>query len=485
MSASYLILGLFAGVLLSGIVFWFTYRTLRRQCVRLDEEKQLLQNEKEIVLEFMHDMVETIGEGIDREELFRRVSHAAILSTGAMCACVFEKTPDLRFRSVAVEGLFPPLRPFSQADGARLTTRAKFIDQVLRAEVFTEGEGLIGAVAAKGNGLLIANAALDSRVVRHEDPSLVIRSIIYVPIRFRKTTLGVLVAANPADGQAFTETDFSLAQSLAEQAGLAIHNLDLMALQIEKNKLDTDLTIASTIQAMLLPRSFPQIDGLEIDTRYCPAQKVGGDLFDLIQLPQQRLGVAIADVAGKGIPASLLMAICQSNLRHLALHEDRPAQLLIQLNRILSECMRPEIFITIIYAIVDPAANTVTLARAGHELPVFLSHEPGTQTSKTWQPASSGIALGMVPDGLFAECIEELRIPFRSGDTMVLFTDGLTETTNADGVQFSGARLMQTLKHLHRERPAALNQVLINDLDAFRGPCDLSDDLTVVTIRYA
>jgi sigma-B regulation protein RsbU (phosphoserine phosphatase) len=127
-----------------------------------------------------------------------------------------------------------------------------------------------------------------------------VRSVIVVPILFRERSIGVLAIVNPSDGGSFGETDFSLAISLAEQAGLAIHNLDLMASQIEKNKMDSDLGLAHEIQSMLLPKEFPDITDLQMASIYQPAQKVGGDLYDIFKIGEDRVGIAIADVSGKG-----------------------------------------------------------------------------------------------------------------------------------------------------------------------------------------
>ena len=298
------------GVLCGAGIGWIFWWTSRREINRLDEQRQMLAEEKLIVFDFVHSMVEAIGEGVTREELFERVVHSAILSTGALSACIFQQEDQL-IRGVAVEGLFPPHRPLPESARSKITTRAKFIEQILKAEVFKVGEGLVGSVAQSGIGILIENALEDPRVVKHEDPSLEVRSVIVVPILFRDRKLGVLAIVNPSDGGSFGENDFSLAQNIAEQAGLAIHNLDLMASQIEKNKLDVDLGLAHEIQNMLLPREFPAHPGLDVATFYQPAQKVGGDLYDVFEIDESRIGVAIADVSGKGIPASLLMAICQ------------------------------------------------------------------------------------------------------------------------------------------------------------------------------
>src|SRR5204862_4191269 len=114
-----------------------------------------------------------------------------------------------------------------------------------------------------------------------DDPALAVRSVIVVPMIFRERFFGVLAVTNPAGEQLFNEADFTLMQSLAEQAALALHNAEFLNLQIEKKQLDLDLSIASGIQQMLLPREMARLDGLEIDARYAPAQRVGGDLYDI------------------------------------------------------------------------------------------------------------------------------------------------------------------------------------------------------------
>lgn len=473
----------FLGLILGGSAGWLIYLSSRREIRAIDEEKQMLSQEKHIVLDFMHNMVEAVGEGIDREELFQRVVHAAILSTGALSACVFELTDENKLRGVAVEGLFPPQRPLNQASRLNVTTRAKFIEQILRSEELALGEGLIGMVAKGRQGVLIPDGRVDPRVVKHDDPALEIRSIIVAPILFRDRLLGILAVANPTDGLAFTETDFSLVQSLSEQSGLAIHNSDVMAFKIEKNKLDHDLALAHNIQGMLLPRQFPETGFLDIDAVYMPAQQVGGDLYDVFELPEDKIGVAIADVSGKGIPASLLMAICQVNLRHFARQHEAPSSVLSELNRVMTRDMRRDMFITIIYAVIDLKANEVVFARAGHELPLIFYTEHQTEMFQLRPAQSDGMAVGMVPPELFNTIIEDKKIPFEPGDIMVLYTDGVTEAENASGTEYSTARLADTIKSMREKGAQELNEGIIESVKRFSQKGPQGDDITLVTVK--
>ncbi len=473
---------LLSGVMLGVFLMLLPVYRARREALRLEEEKQQVMQERQLVVDFMHHMVEALGEGLTREALLQRMVHAAILCSGALSACLFERTADREMRSVAVEGLFPPHRPLPSAVREKLATRARFIEQVLKSETFPDHEGIVGAVVQTGRGQLIADAAADARVVIHEDPALRIRSLIAVPLQFRDKFFGVLAVANSADGEPFTAADFSLMQSLAEQAALALHNAEFLHFQLEKRQMDLDLSLASGIQQMLLPKAAPQIAGLDIDARYAPAQKVSGDFYDLFALPGNRLGVAVADVSGKGIPASLLMAMCRTDLRQIAPRHDSPAQTLAELNRTLGGDLRG-MFITILYAVIDPGRGEVTLARAGHELPLFLRRDPVTGVPSVAYVGSEGMPLGLVPDEIFSAVIADQTEPFQPGDGLVLYTDGLTEAPNDEEKEFSNARLADAVRALQARGARELNDGILETVRRFAGSVALRDDLTLVTIK--
>jgi sigma-B regulation protein RsbU (phosphoserine phosphatase) len=471
--------GLLVGLLVALAVYWRERRVLDRT----EEDRQQMQQERERVVDFMHHMVEALGEGLTRQELLQRIVHASILCSGALSACIFEKTAQNTMRGVAVEGLFPPHRPLSEISEGKVTTRARFIEQVLKSEEFPVGDGIVGRVAQSGQGELLADAATDPRIVRHHDPALAVRSVIAVPLSFRGRFFGVLAVTNPVDEKPFSQTDFALVRSLAEQAALALHNAEFLHLQLEKKQLDLDLSIASGIQQMLLPRVMPSVGGLDLDARYTPAQQVGGDLYDMFALSESRLGVAVADVSGKGIPASLLMAICRTNLRQIAPRHASPARVLTELNRTLSVDIQSGLYVTMLYAVIDTAANTVTFARAGHELPLFARREIVSGIYLTEYVGSEGMPLGMVSDELFAGVIAERTEPFTPGDVFVLYTDGVTEAPNEEQKEFSGSRLADAVRTLHNRPAEAMNDGIIETVHRFIGNTPQRDDFTLVTVK--
>ena len=475
----FILIGLLFGVL----VMLVPLARARREADRVEQENQKLAQDRQRLIDFMHLMTEALGEGLSRQELHQRIVHASILCTGALSACIFEKTERNTMRGIAVEGLFPPHRPLNDPARGKLATRAKFIEQVLKSEEFPVGEGIVGRVAQNRRGELLVDAAADPRMVKHDDPALAVRSVIVVPLVFRKRFFGVLAVTNPAGDQLFNEADFTLMQSLAEQAALALHNAEFLHLQIEKRQLDLDLSIASGIQQMLLPRKTPGLAGLELDARYTPAQRVGGDLYDFFPLSATRLGIVVADVSGKGIPASLLMAICRTNLRQIAPRHSSPSRAMLELNEALSADIQSGLYVTMLYAIIDVAANQVTLARAGHELPLFVRRDPELGLRRADFIGSEGMALGMVPNEIFAETIVEHTEALNPGDLLVLYTDGVTEAPNEDGKEFSGARLADVVRTLQARRPREINDGILEGLQRFVGETPQRDDFTLVTVK--
>ena len=353
-----------------------------------------------------------------------------------MSACIYEKLQNGRLQGVAIEGLFPPQRSLKQyayknQDGI---TRASFIEKILQSEILEDGEGVVGEVSKTRKPVLIENAVSDPRLAKHDDPSLVVRSIIYSPLVYEDKTIGVLAVANPANGLSFSKTDFSLVNSIAEQAALALRNSDAMNLRLTQSRMDSDLQLASEVQEMFLDQQFPECKGLDLAAKYVPSAQVGGDFYDFKKLSTNKFALSIADVSEKGVPASLLMALCHTTLRHYLTKSRKPSEVLCKLNQELENRIRDDMFITVFLAIIDTRENTLCYSRAGHE-PALLakSTSEGYAVSKL---NGSGMAIGMVPQDVFETVIEDIEAEFNVGDLLFLYTDGITETTNQELEEF-------------------------------------------------
>lgn len=444
------------------------------------DELDRLREERQVIIDFLHRSADDIGSGANREKIYKRTVRATALSCGAMSACVYEKTADGKLVAKACEGLFPPqTKKIGRRKNGEL--RAKYIEDALMAETIEPNEGILGEVAASGRGVLIKDALKDPRIIKHDDESLKIRSFMAVPLIFRGQLSGVLAVANPISGRAFTDTEFSLAKSLGEQCALALQNAEAVSALLMRNKLEFDLRLASSIQRYLLPENLPQTESLEFAVKYLPQQLIGGDFYDFFKLPHGKIGVVIGDVSGKGIPAAILMALCQTKLRYIAMSGKSPAQTLCLLNSEMVHAMRSDMFITIIYLVIDPKSGEARFARAGHEPPLLARAD----SDEAAQPLkSSGMALGMVSEELFDEVMEDASFKMNSGDVLVLYTDGLTEAANPEGGEFTAKKLAQTISTLRSRNANDLNDEIIKSVEAFMGPGNkYGDDLTLLTVK--
>lgn len=444
------------------------------------DELDRLREERQVIIDFLHRSADDIGSGANREKIYKRTVRATALSCGAMSACVYEKTADGKLVAKACEGLFPPqTKKIGRRKNGEL--RAKYIEDALIAETIEPNEGILGEVAASGRSVLIKDALKDPRIIKHDDESLKIRSFMVVPLIFRGQLSGVLAVANPISGRAFTDTEFSLAKSLGEQCALALQNAEAVSALLMRNKLEFDLRLASSIQRYLLPENLPQTASLEFAVKYLPQQLIGGDFYDFFKLPHGKIGVVIGDVSGKGIPAAILMALCQTKLRYIAMSGKSPAQTLCLLNSEMVHAMRSDMFITIIYLVIDPESGEAKFARAGHEPPLLARAD----SDEAAQPLkSSGMALGMVSEELFDEVMEDASFKMNSGDVLVLYTDGLTEAANPEGGEFTAKKLAQTISTLRSRNANDLNDEIIKSVESFMGPGNkYGDDLTLLTVK--
>jgi len=474
----------FSGLIIGISLYFFQRRESRKSAASLKDKNARLEQEKKIVVEFMHNLAVAIGEGVPRKELYQRIAHTAVITTGAMSACIYEKTKSGRLQGVAVEGLFPPQRAIKQSKLKEGESRARFLETILTSETLEEGEGIVGQVAKTGKPVLVEDANLDPRVVLHKDDSLKSKSLVYAPLIHDDRCYGVLVVANPTNGSSFSQMDFSLISSLAEQAALAIKNSDAMNLRLEKSRIDSDLHLASEVQELFLTHQFPAYKGIELDAQYLPSAQVGGDFYDFYKLSSTKFGVCVADVSGKGVPASLLMAICQTNLRHFVHKSSQPSVILKNLNQQLEQRIRQDMFITLFFAIVDTKNKKITYSRAGHEPGLILKATTDDKNgSRVEELRGGGMAVGMVPCEIFDEMIEDHETNFENGDCLFLYTDGVTEATNDEGTEFGIKNLENFVTTNSSLSPKKINRKLISKLDSFSSSQFERDDITLLTIK--
>ena len=273
-----------------------------------------------------------------------------------------------------------------------------------------------------------------------------------------------------------------LAGSFNQMTG-SIENL--LQTAAEKKRLEEELRIARQIQMSLLPRGPLDVPGIGITALCVPAREVGGDYYDFFPLGDNRLGVLIADVSGKGTSAALYMAELKGLVLSLSQIYQSPRQLLMEVNRIISENLDTRSFITMTYAVLDLDARVMTYARAGHTPMIYFRADgPEGRTAQVLAP--SGIVVGLRIPGAtekFASLLEEDSIPLQRGDVLVLYTDGITEAMNGDSDLFGEARLSRIVaEHGHLDTND-LRERILREVEAFVGAADQHDDMTMILIK--
>ena len=257
----------------------------------------------------------------------------------------------------------------------------------------------------------------------------------------------------------------------------------LLQEKAEKERLEQELRIARSIQMSLLPQGPAQMAGLALMSHCEPAREVGGDYYDYIPIDQDRLALLIADVSGKGTSAALYMAELKGIILTLSQRLTSPRQLLINANQIISRHLDTRSFITITYAVVDLKARTLTYARAGH-CPLIYAPGPHAASRTAQILVPEGMVLGLqIDDGqMFERFLEESVVPIGNGDLFLFYTDGISETMNAEGECFGDARLAGLLEQ-HADLPAAeIRERILREVQAFAGSEVQQDDMTMLLL---
>jgi sigma-B regulation protein RsbU (phosphoserine phosphatase) len=273
---------------------------------------------------------------------------------------------------------------------------------------------------------------------------------------------------------------------LAESFNQMTASIEVLLHQAEeKRRLEGELRIAREIQMSLLPRGPVALPGVDMSALCVPAREVGGDYYDFFPLDDQRTGVLIADVAGKGTSAALYMAELKGLLLSLSRIHDSPKALLVQANRALTDNLDSRSFITMTYAIVDLGRRTLTYARAGHT-PLIHYRADGTGRGEVDVLVPDGIVVGLRLDGIaqrFEQGLEECTVHLRPGDAFVLFTDGITEAMNPSADLFGEERLQDLVVEHGHLPPDELRDRIIQEVEAFSAGADQHDDMTMILMR--
>jgi sigma-B regulation protein RsbU (phosphoserine phosphatase) len=471
------------GLLLASVAGWIlTAYSQRRRIRTLERSHEEIQVEETLVFDFLHGLGEAFSETIRPHDLHRLIVEGAtrILDAHGGALYMADRTGGKLTPAFISKGC-PPLVdvPPNIVQQAAATPIA--LESYLRLHSIAPGEGMIGRVWQSGQPVYLNEFSEAPELANLRDSAFGTASVMAASLSYGKQDLGVLAIANGPMGAPFSQGDFVVFKSIAEQSAFALYNAIIYSMANEKKRLDHDLEIARDIQRILLPAEAPAINGFEISGINVPARQVIGDYFDYIHVDDERLGVAIADVSGKGVPASLIMAICRSVLRSEAARNPSPADVLQKVNRQLYPDIKEDMFISMAYLILDHGnnGNGVTLARAGHDAPLLYKRQ--SQSVTPIKPP--GMVVGIDSGNVFDRITGDFAVPLERDDCLVLYTDGVTEALDTEGNEFGLERTIQSVRASATDGAQAIVKQVINDVRNFTGSHPQNDDITLIAIR--
>ena len=468
-------------LLIASLAAWiFTLFRQRRSIRRLERSTEEMQIEETLVFDFLHGLGEAFSETIRPGDLHRLIVEGATRVLDAQGGALYltERSGSKLAPTYVSKGC-PPLVDVPPHILQQAAASPSALESFLRLHTIGNGEGLLGRIWQSGGAMCLNEFSEAPELVKLRDSSFGASSVMVAPLLYAKQNMGVLALANSRMGSPFSQNDFVVFKSIAEQSAFALYNAIIYSEANEKKRLDHDLEIARDIQRILLPSEAPSVNGFEINGVNIPARQVSGDYFDYIKVDEERLGVAIADVSGKGVPASLIMAICRSVLRSQAIGNPSPAEVLQKVNRQLYPDIKEDMFISMAYLVLDHVRSTVTLARAGHDAPLLC-----TQKTQEVSPLKTpGMVVGIDSGDVFDRLTKDVAVPLEPGDCILLYTDGITEALDSEGNEFGLERMTETFRASAKQGPQAIVSRLIDDLRNFVGSTPQNDDITLIAIR--
>ncbi|MCF6269903.1 MAG: PP2C family protein-serine/threonine phosphatase [Melioribacteraceae bacterium] len=325
--------------------------------------------------------------------------------------------------------------------------------------------------------VLTLNRKLIKIKVQNDEKVYVFQSIIIAPLKVHNTISGYLFAAKRQKYK-FDRDEIKAIGAFADYAALAIENAKLIKKSLEKERMENELEVARNIQSKLLPDENPSSEHLEVDALFVPAFEVGGDYYDYFKLSEDKLAFVIADVSGKGVSASYIMAEVKGIFEALAQVITNPKELLIKTNDILGGSLDKKSFVTAIYGVIDIKNGILNFARAGH-MPLLICSEGEL---KEYLP--KGIGLGLNFNKKFNSNIDNMEIKLNNNDIIILYTDGVTESQNVDNVDFGLEKLKSVIEENCNGELSNITKNIFKEVALFSKEKQQHDDLTLVLFKW-
>ncbi|HEV2913181.1 MAG TPA: SpoIIE family protein phosphatase [Pyrinomonadaceae bacterium] len=333
---------------------------------------------------------------------------------------------------------------------------------------------IMDEVVGKGKSVLTSDVQHDPRFMSSTTTLQGVHSVLAVPLGVGEKVYGIIYADSPIAEGRFTEDHLKVLTTLASVAAIRVENAHLLEKQIERERLEQELHLASEIQQRFQPTASPQLAGYELQGISFPCYEIGGDYYDFIEREDGRLIITLGDVSGKGTAAALLMSSLHAAVHAQAASHDSLVATIGAVNRYLAENIPSNRFITLFYAELEPQTGALSFLNAGHNPPLIV-HQAGTVE----QLSSGGLPLGIKPDAVFREG----RTQLQPGDVLVIYSDGVSEASNPQGEEFGVKRLSDVVTRNMESSAAGIRDRIEAALTKFAEGTAAADDITLVIVK--
>jgi len=327
---------------------------------------------------------------------------------------------------------------------------------------------------SKRQPLLINDFENNDYFINRKAEGVQIKSLLSVPLVCKGELIGVLNLFNKKSNGEFSADDQRMLTIIGSQSAHVIENARLYEQEKHLIEIEKDLVVAHSIQQRLLPKGKPSISGFDVAGASYSAKDVGGDYFDFIKLDNERWFITLGDVSGKGISASLLMSHLQATIWNQAMNNDNVIDAISKANNVLHHNTPSNKFVTLFGGILDSKTRTYSYVNAGHNFPFHFKKDGSVSTFR-----EGGLVLGMMPDMIY----EAGNAVIAPGETVVIYSDGVTEARSPAGNMFGEAKLEELVKSSEAQTAKELANTIYNEVKAFEAGADQDDDITVVVIR--
>lgn len=464
------------------LYLYLQWRNTRSNLKKTTAEKDQIVGEECRMFTFLHTLGIAIEQDHSEAKLHREIVDGLITVVDAVGGAIYLLDNRKRYLlPVHLSDDCPPLAglPIDFREKAEHDPLA--LKSAIRLSKIPVNEGMLGSILGSGVAQHVPDvkshdAFRDASVYFDEDISALV-----APMSYGGNEIGLLVITRDHTKRPFSESEFKLFQSASEQSAFALGNAKIHFEANEKRKFESELRIAREVQSVLLPNKDPDIKGYRIMGTNTPARIISGDYFDYIPLGSAESGktaIVIADVSGKGVAAGLLMAMCRSALRSELLREQEPLEALSRVNKQIFADIREDMFISLALYVINDQNGSIQVICAGHDKAPLIRKNGDLEWIKP-----PGLALGLDDGDVFSRVTKQYEINVESGDCLLLYTDGVTESMNPQQDEYGRERMVSTLRSAAPKGANHIVTEMSNDLKNFVNGYQQMDDITIIAIE--